>query len=88
MGLVSDASVYLKRKCKKTYIKLPALNVLACVFACDHHDELRYLAANHPFVQLGHDLLDIGFDLAIRGDKHSETIFLDSVVNLESLLKR
>ncbi len=49
----------------RTNIKLPALNVLSGIFACDHYNELRDLAANHPFVKLGHYFLDVGFDLVV-----------------------
>ena len=34
----------------------------------DNDDKFRDFTARHPFVELGHDLLDIGFDLIIRGD--------------------
>ena len=51
-----------------TYVKLPALYVLASVLVGDDDDELGDLAADHPLVQLGHDLLDVGLDLVVRGD--------------------
>lgn len=63
---------------RDTYVKLPALEVLASIFASYHHHELRDLAPNHPLVQLAHDLLDICFDLVIRGDQHCEAIFFYS----------
>lgn len=34
------------------HIKLPPLNVLASLLACDNHDELRYFAPSHPFAEL------------------------------------
>ena len=55
-----------ERSCEKgAYVELPALDVLAGVFVGNDDDELGYLAADHPFVELGHDLLDVGFDLVV-----------------------
>lgn len=51
-----------------SYIELPALDVFAGVFVGDDDDELGDFAANHPFVELAHDFLDVGFDLVIGGD--------------------
>ena len=51
-----------------TYIELPAFNVFACVFICDDNDKLGDLAAYHPLVELGHDLLDICLYLVIGRD--------------------
>lgn len=51
-----------------SYIELPSLDVFACVFVGDDDDELGDFAANHPFVELAHDFLDVGFDLVIGGD--------------------
>lgn len=53
---------------KKAYVKLPALDVLACVLVGDDDDELGDLAADHPFVELGHDFLDVGLDLVVGRD--------------------
>jgi hypothetical protein len=52
----------------ETHIELPSLNVLACVFVGDDDDELGDFAANHPFVELAHDFLDVGFDLVVGRD--------------------
>lgn len=62
--------------------------------ACDYHHQLRDLSTHHPLVQLGHDLLDVGFDLIVGGNwnrsatvwaaegiertKHVEAIFLNT----------
>lgn len=54
--------------CGRCYVELPALDGFAGLFACDDDDELRDLAAGHPFVELGHDLLDVGFDLVVVGN--------------------
>lgn len=51
-----------------TCVKLPALDVLACVLVCDDDDELGDFAADHPLVELGHDLLDVGSYLVVGGD--------------------
>lgn len=42
--------------------------MLACVFICNDDDKLGDLAADHPFVELGHDLFDVGFYLIIGRD--------------------
>ena len=39
--------------------------MLARFFACDDYHELGNFAADHPFVELGHDFLDVGFDLVV-----------------------
>lgn len=51
-----------------SYIELPSLDVLARVLVGDDNDELRDFAANHPFVELAHNFLDVGFDLVIGRD--------------------
>ena len=53
---------------KGTNIELPTFNVLACVLAGNNNDELGNLTTDHPFVELGHDLGDVCFDLVIRCD--------------------
>ena len=58
-------------------VELPALEVLAGLFAAYDDDEFGDLAAGHPFVELGHDFLDVGPDLVVRADEHVEAIFLD-----------
>ena len=50
------------------YIELPSFNVLAGFFVGDHDDELGDFAADHPFVELGHDFFDVRFDLVVRCD--------------------
>jgi len=47
------------------YIKLPSLDMLASLFTGYNNNKLGYLAAGHPFVELGHDLFDVGFDLIV-----------------------
>lgn len=51
-----------------SYIELPAFDMFAGVFVGDDDDELGDFAANHPFVELAHDFLDVSFDLVIGGD--------------------
>lgn len=51
-----------------TNVELPSLDVLAGFFACDDNDEFGDFAAGHPFVELGHDLFDVGFDLVVGCD--------------------
>ena len=51
--------------------------MLACVLIGNDDDQLGDLAANHPLVQLGHDLFYVGADLVVGRDKHIEAIFLD-----------
>jgi hypothetical protein len=62
---------------RETHIKLPALDVLASVLVGNDDDELGDFAADHPLVELGHDLLDVGSYLVIGRDEHVEAIFLD-----------
>ena len=62
----------------ETYIELPSLNMLACIFTRNNNHELGDLAADHPFVELAHDLLDVSFDLVVGGNEHCEAIFLDT----------
>lgn len=42
--------------------------MLSSLSARNHDHELGDLAARHPFVELGHNLVDVGFNLIIRGD--------------------
>lgn len=49
----------------ETYVELPALHMFSCVLACYDYDELRDLPSDHPFVELGHDLLYVRFDLVV-----------------------
>lgn len=53
---------------RDTYIELPSFNVLASLLACDDYHQLGDLATNHPSIKLGHDLLDVGFDLIVGRD--------------------
>lgn len=53
--------------------------MLSGVFACDDHYEFCDLPADHPFVYLSHDLLDICLDLVVTRNEHCEAIFLDGV---------
>lgn len=46
-------------------IKLPPLHVFAGFFAGDYDDEFRDFTTDHPFVELGHDFLDVGFNLIV-----------------------
>ena len=59
------------------YVKLPPFNVLARVLVGDDNDQLGDLAADHPLVELRHDLLDVGAHLVVGRDQHVEAIFLD-----------
>lgn len=52
--------------------------MFASLLAGDYNYQFRDLAACHPFVELGHDLFDICFDLIVGSDKHVESIFLDA----------
>jgi len=52
---------------KTTCIELPALDVLACLFAGDDNDQLRDLAAVHPLFELRHDLFYVRLDLVVGG---------------------
>lgn len=52
----------------KTYVKLPSFDMFASFFTGDNNNKLRDLATSHPLVELGHDLLDVGFDLVVRGN--------------------
>ena len=52
--------------------------MFASLLARDYNHQLRDLAACHPFVELGHDLFDICFDLIVGSDKHVESILLDA----------
>jgi len=48
-----------------TYVKLPALDMLASLLARNDNDKLGDLAPIHPLLQLTHDLLDVRLDLVI-----------------------
>lgn len=50
------------------YIELPSFDVFAGFFARDDYDEFGDFAADHPFIELGHDLLDVRFDLVVGCD--------------------
>lgn len=65
-----------------TYVELPALEVLAGIFARYHHHKFRDLASDHPLIQLAHDFLNIRLDLVVRGYQHREAILLDSACSL------
>jgi hypothetical protein len=73
---------------EKTYIELPALEVLAGIFAGYDHHQFRDLSSDHPLVQLPHDFLNVRLHLVVRGDQHSEAIFLDSACSFVSLYLR
>lgn len=60
-----------------THIELPPLNMLPGIFTRNNHHQFRDLATDHPFVELGHDFLDVGFDLVVGRDEHRKAIFLD-----------
>lgn len=47
------------------YVELPSLHMFAGLLARDNYHKLRDLSSLHPFLQLGHDLLDVGFDLVV-----------------------
>lgn len=66
-----------KERVRSTDVELPPLDVLARVLVGNDDDQLGDLAAHHPLVQLGHDLLDVCADLVIGGDEHVQAIFLD-----------
>ena len=51
--------------------------MLARVLVGNDNDQLGDLAAHHPLVQLGHDLLDVCADLVVGRDEHIQAIFLD-----------
>ena len=71
---------FLRRPVEDLDIELPSLDMFTSLLAGDYDYQFRYLAACHPFVELGHDLLDVCFDLIIGSDKHVEAIFLDARV--------
>ena len=58
-------------------VELPPLDVLARVLVRDDDDKLRDLAADHPLVQLRHDLLDVRLDLVVGRNEHVQAILLD-----------
>lgn len=41
--------------------------MLASLLACNNHHKLGNFASLHPFIQLRHDFLDVGFDLVVGG---------------------
>ena len=51
--------------------------MLARVLVGDDHHELGDLVANHPSIQLRHNLLDVGLHLVIGRHQHVEAILLD-----------
>lgn len=53
---------------RANYVKLPSLDIFARLFVGNDDDEFGYFATCHPFVELGHDLFDVGFDLIIDCD--------------------
>ena len=68
----------LRRPVEYLDIELPSLEMFASLLARDYNYQFRDLAARHPSVELGHDPLDVCFDLIIGSDKHVETILLDT----------
>ena len=52
--------------------------MFASILAGYHDDQFGDLAACHPSVELGHDLLDVCFDLIVRSDEHVESILFDA----------
>lgn len=50
------------------YVKLPPLDMVASLFVGNDDDEFGDFATSHPFVKLGHDLFDVGFDLIVDCD--------------------
>lgn len=55
-------------KRRAIHVKLPSFDMLPGIFARDDYYELRDFAARHPFIELRHDLVDVGFDLIIGSD--------------------
>lgn len=53
---------------KETHVELPSFNVLARLFAGDDDDQLADFAADHPFVELREDSLEVGFHLVVGCD--------------------
>ena len=51
--------------------------MLARVLVRDNDDQLADLAVLHPPVQLGHDLLDVGFYLVVGRNEHVQPVLLD-----------
>jgi len=51
--------------------------MLPSIFTRNNDNQLRYLSSNHPFIELRHDFLDVGFDLVVGGNEHREAIFFD-----------
>jgi hypothetical protein len=49
-------------------VELPSFDMFASFLACDDDHQFGYFAIDHPSVQLGHDLFDVGFDLIIVGN--------------------
>jgi hypothetical protein len=57
-----------------TYVKLPSLQILTRILACNDYDELADFTAQHPLTELAHELLDVGFDLVVGSDQNIEAI--------------
>lgn len=65
---------------ESAYIELPALDVFPCVFIRNDDDELGDLSANHPLVELRHDLLDVSLYLVIGRDFTVLAVSLGDIV--------
>ena len=48
-------------------VELPAFDVFASVLVGDDDDEAGDFATDHPFVELGHNFLDVSFYLVVGG---------------------
>jgi len=55
----------LARLIENLHVELPPLDVLARILARDDHNELRDFSMHHPFIELGHYFLDVGFYLVV-----------------------
>lgn len=53
---------------RANYVKLPSLDMVASLFVGNNDDEFGDFTTSHPFVKLGHDLFDVGFDLIVDCD--------------------
>lgn len=42
--------------------------MVASLFVCNDDDEFGDFTARHPFIELGHDLFDVRFDLIVARD--------------------
>lgn len=56
-----------------TNVELPSLNMFSRLFARDDNYKFWDLLADHPFVELSHNFLDVCFDLIIWSDCSSLT---------------